>query len=123
MSNYYSNGIFFRQGIYADDYGYGPGQIGGEFTLIVADSPQNLKKYIRPVFEKHFSDFGIDLSKNSWFADSSEALLSVKLSIENNLVNTLNNDGNYCSRLLFKTAIEDILHKIDTFLWGKKGTF
>lgn len=114
LSTIYSNALYFRQGSYTNGYDYGAGEIGGEKTLILADSPTKLKKFIGPVFKKYFSDFNIDLCNSSYFEDPTEALLCAELVVNNNRVSNLNNDGNYSSRLLFRSAIEDISSAIDS---------
>ena len=73
LSTSYSNALFFREATYTNGYDYGAGEIGGENTLILADSPAKLKKYIGVVFKKHLSDFHIDLNNRSWFEDPTEA--------------------------------------------------
>ena len=112
LSTTYSNALYFIQGTYTNGCGYGAGEIGGEKTLILADSPTKLKKFINPIFKKHFLDFNIDLYSSSLFADPTEPLLKAELVVDNNRL-TLNNDGNYCSRLLFRSATDDICSAID----------
>ena len=112
LSNYYRNALYFEQGRYLDDYGYGPGEIGGEITLFLSNTPSKLIPFVKPVIEKHLSDFDIDLYQTSLFTDPSEALLMTKLSINNKRVEKLSNSGNYCSRFLLRSAPEDITHAI-----------
>ena len=112
LSIRYSNALYFRQGRYTDGCDYGADTIGGEKTLILTDSPIKLKKFINPIFQKHFSDFSIDLYGYSLFTDPTEALLRTELVVDNKKLD-LSNDGNYCSRLLFRSAVGDINRVID----------
>ena len=118
LSTVFSNALYFKQGEYANLCdAYSPEMIGGEKTLVLSSSAEEFKKFIIPIFEKHYSDFNIDLYNQSWFVDPTEPRIRVNLVVNNKAVE-LQNDGVYCSRLLFREAPEEISKSIDHSLFG-----
>ena len=108
----YSNCIFFEQESCRNGFGYGSGTAGGGTTIMLADSMKKLTRLIKPIVDKHVSDFHIDFNNNTPCVDPIVPLLAVKSSVNNRLIEGLNNDGLYCSKLLLRAAIYDLTEAI-----------
>lgn len=112
LPRYYNNCLLFEQGEYLDSFEYGAGKTGGGETIVLSNSMTKLTKFIRPIYNKHIRDFNIDFNSQSPCVDPIVPMLYVKASINNHLLEGLNNNGCYCSKLLLRYAVEDLMSTI-----------
>ena len=113
ISAFYNNCLFVLQGEYHDDIEYGPGTVGGGRTIILSDSMNKIKKFIKPIYDKHIEDFHIDFNKQTACANPVVPLLSFQVCVNNKMLKGLKNNGCYCSKDLLKSANEDLNQAID----------
>ena len=113
LSGTYNCGLFFKQGACLSDCGYGASTTGNDSTIILSDSGAKLSKFVKPVFDKHIKDFNIDVNSNFPLVDPIEPMLYVRATVNNRELKGLENDGCYCSRLLFKFAVDCLVHNLN----------